>query len=935
MKIKKYTKLAVILILLGILASGIYIHVRSPQPYLISNTASFFYNRARLLNQDGYFPKTDEWNFAPEVWVQNYPFLTEYVAVYFYKLASVFSNTDFFDFMMRFPFFMYILIIIVGFVLLRDIYDDRVALLFGLFFTISYAGLWVTRIGYFTEESLGVFLIITTVYFLIKASSRHIIYKIFAVISLTLLYLTWQPPIIYFSIGILVILLTSLRNPSKVFWYLIFIFLPLILGHFISRYLIGIHYSPIDIFKETYISITQGSQEYFKIAFSRSRLSPVDLAGFIKRFCYYPGLLFLSIGSVFTLNRFKDIKYKIPFIFLILSMISLLRHLKFEYFALPFIVIVASIGASEVFSISISEKLRNRFKSTLLFLMDKISTIDKKVIFNILISIFMIMVFLIGYFTYDIYKFGLVSLKKNNILYDSVHSVRHGIDRENKKYVNLYHSVSGFARFRQELEKKGFNIDNLEYGRITKEKLRENDILVIGTQTYHGRKLSLKEIDLIVDFVKNGGSLLGITEHDNTSEAAVRFNRLFRHFDIRANFDLIKAPSTSTTTGSWIGIDVFTNHPINEDLSKLVIRSGCSLKTIYGIAFSNYKSWSKYKNKTNKEKSTITDSEKGPFPIIAARTFGKGKVLALSDHNLFSNSWLYYADNMKFLDNAFNWLGKKRINPSAIALICFIFLLIFITLFIEKAIKPLLKYSISFKFCLLLVLLFILGVFMPFIYDRSHESCNILLDIGHKPTIKFTNKYNDEGYYSFYANMTKLDKLKPYAKYVIGLNYKALFLVSPRERFIDSELDTIDRYLDYGKPVILMVDKASLLKDGGVRQLLDKYNIKVSVRKNKKPNAWFNFQGEPEIIKNVFWAKLNYLYDIKGTKPLVTLKNNKIRSNTVSYKRAGNSKIAIVTNLELFNNKALGIADKQPGLFQEQLSYLEFNLLNYLFRIIR
>jgi hypothetical protein len=234
---------------------------------------------------------------------------------------------------------------------------------------------------------------------------------------------------------------------------------------------------------------------------------------------------------------------------------------------------------------------------------------------------------------------------------------------------------------------------------------------------------------------------------------------------------------------------------------------------------------------------------------------------------------------------------------------------------------------------LLVTSLLIFGFSIFFMWDRFHESYDILIDIGHSPNINFAVKYNSRGYYSFYANMTKLRNLKPHADYSIKPNYKALFLVTPRKRFSEAELIMIDRYLNSGRPVILMIDEGVLVKDSGAMQLLKKYDIKVTIETNKNSKKMFDVFGESQLIKNVFRAKIDYLYNIRGVTPLITLKNDNLKSIALGSKKIKNSSLFIMANLELFNNRSLGVADKLPNIFQEQLSYLEFNFLEYLMQI--
>ncbi|MCG2718344.1 MAG: hypothetical protein L6408_05860 [Nanoarchaeota archaeon] len=345
------TKITYYLLLILILFAGIYIRTDDSFNVMTGNTITFFYARARDLHITNQYPVEDKLNYAPEVFKEDYPPLPAYFTVSLYRISNLFLNTSFYDFILFFPIFMYVILFILGFFIIGNLYNKTAGFFFSALLTIMPAANLLTRKGYYTEEALGVFLILLFFFFFIKSEKkRKYIYP--AIIALTLLTLTWQI-FILIQLGVLIYFIIYKKGISR---YLLILILPLLIGHIISVNIIGIDYSPVYMFKETYMGYKYESTEDFQIAFHRGKLKSMDISRYTEEYSYF-GLIFFMLGLFVCAKNFKKPKYSILLIYSILSFIAINKYIKFRFLALVFILILSSIGLDCAYKFDIFAKL--------------------------------------------------------------------------------------------------------------------------------------------------------------------------------------------------------------------------------------------------------------------------------------------------------------------------------------------------------------------------------------------------------------------------------------------------------------------------------------------------------------------------------------------------------------------------------------------------
>ncbi|MFX0039017.1 MAG: hypothetical protein ACFFCY_14900 [Promethearchaeota archaeon] len=224
-----------------------------------------------------------------------------------------------------------------------------------------------------------------------------------------------------------------------------------------------------------------------------------------------------------------------------------------------------------------------------------------------------------------------------------------------------------FTDFIQYLFDSEFKLGKIEAG-ITYEKLKKYDLFVLGVP-HLGPDLSIDEINDLVQYVKDGGSLLAINDGGGDYENKNNLSELTQHFGIRFNSDRLYDDKNFLKKNSHPIIKDFKSHFITRDISQIIHSNGCTLtidKSIENdnidiniIALSSENtSWHSYFNGDEWQ-----DKPEKHLPIISAIHFHLGKVVVIGNLSLFSSLSESYgiksAENFKLVTNITSWLLNK------------------------------------------------------------------------------------------------------------------------------------------------------------------------------------------------------------------------------------------------------------------------------------
>jgi hypothetical protein len=177
-----------------------------------------------------------------------------------------------------------------------------------------------------------------------------------------------------------------------------------------------------------------------------------------------------------------------------------------------------------------------------------------------------------------------------------------------------------------------------------------------------------EEIDILKDFVFNGGSLFLIGDHTDVFFMNKNLNELSRHFGIR-----FKQNSVYFIDGGWVITDPlnYRIHPATQYLKRFIWATGDSIKIsrpAFPLIYSSHVCFADEVNYfyENFFGNTKIDADEvfGSFCIMAGSRYGRGKIIAFTDSTCFNNYLMFSVGRRDLIAGVFRWLGNKgNTNP--------------------------------------------------------------------------------------------------------------------------------------------------------------------------------------------------------------------------------------------------------------------------------
>ncbi|MFX1502747.1 MAG: hypothetical protein ACFFDH_17430, partial [Promethearchaeota archaeon] len=240
-----------------------------------------------------------------------------------------------------------------------------------------------------------------------------------------------------------------------------------------------------------------------------------------------------------------------------------------------------------------------------------------------------------------------------------------GFDHSHNNKLTIENNA--FSDFIQYLFDSDFKLGKIEAG-VTYEKLNNYDLFIIGVP-HLGPELDPDEINDLVEYVKNGGSLLIINDGGGDYENKNNLSELTKNFGIVFNSDILFDNKDFSKENSHPIIRDFRSHFITRDITQIIHSNGCSIKIdksiededidVNGLAFSSENSsWQKYFNGDE-----WLEKSEHHLPIAGVSHFNTGKVVTIGNLSIFSSLNKSYGilagDNFKFVTNIVSWLLNK------------------------------------------------------------------------------------------------------------------------------------------------------------------------------------------------------------------------------------------------------------------------------------
>ena len=238
-------------------------------------------------------------------------------------------------------------------------------------------------------------------------------------------------------------------------------------------------------------------------------------------------------------------------------------------------------------------------------------------------------------------------MRKNNVLIDANHNEMLNIEDKD------------FSSFLDLLNRIDVNVRKNENDQLKLEILKETDLLLIGNPI--DDFFSSIEVKSVVDFVRSGGGLLLLSEYGSDYLQKTNLNEIAGKLGINFEKNLVKEVNKANQNYiSTLHITNFLKHPLTKNIREIKIGGSCSLslsKDSKPLLLTNQNSWPEVFNSSTEQ--WIKEDEEKEQIIAAFTEFGKGKVVAIGDIDIFtsdSNFGLNSLDNQKFIQNIINWL---------------------------------------------------------------------------------------------------------------------------------------------------------------------------------------------------------------------------------------------------------------------------------------
>lgn len=224
---------------------------------------------------------------------------------------------------------------------------------------------------------------------------------------------------------------------------------------------------------------------------------------------------------------------------------------------------------------------------------------------------------------------------------------------------------NSFVDFLQFMFEQGYALGKIQL-EISPEKLQAYDVFVVGNAS--DSYLEMEEIDTLVNYVREGGSLLVISDEGGDYTNRTNMSDLTEAFGVTFNSDIVIDETNHLKKPTFPVIETFEPHFITQNVQKIVHSSGCSLtirKSIESefidvtpLAYGGEEARRKIFNGRE-----WVEQPAARVPIIAASHYYKGKVVCLGNVSTFSSLGKHYGirvlDNRRLIANVFSWLVNK------------------------------------------------------------------------------------------------------------------------------------------------------------------------------------------------------------------------------------------------------------------------------------
>ncbi|TFG06661.1 MAG: hypothetical protein EU539_07025 [Promethearchaeota archaeon] len=243
-----------------------------------------------------------------------------------------------------------------------------------------------------------------------------------------------------------------------------------------------------------------------------------------------------------------------------------------------------------------------------------------------------------------------------------------GLDYSHNNKLTL--EATSYSDFTNYLFTSGYKLGKIEAGFVSKKKLEVYDMIILSSPK--NDHLSENEIEVLENYVKNGGCLLVISSMGGDYTNRTNLNELTQKFGFEFQPDEIHDSVNYVYLQKRPLITEIIPHVISDQIRKLVFSSACSLKildfiedeqniSIEVIAIGGLNTWHKIYDGTR-----WVEEDCPKIPLIVSVDYYDGRVVGFGNLSCFSSLSHEYGfsafDNNILIANLFKWLASGMVS---------------------------------------------------------------------------------------------------------------------------------------------------------------------------------------------------------------------------------------------------------------------------------
>jgi hypothetical protein len=312
----------------------------------LGNLSAYYFDKFNRVATSGGLLAEDIWEFAPDKNPENVPPGLAYFGAGVFKLARlIVPKITPLGFGAWLPVFIYLIFGLTVFILFWQVERSPLAAIL-LLAVVTLAPIFAsyTEYAYLVQEPLGALFLFLAVYFIANSLRSRLDFAA-AILSVAALILTWQqfPLFIFVALGLILAAIFLKKIPEAKAVTVILVG-GILIAEFISRVIIGIHYSVLGMIQEIIlgsIMLHSGNPDFLTamVNIDWRRSTPA-------KFYYWYGpltALLVGWGLFASWLRRKDFRFLVSLVFGVAALVLLWQFQKERIFA--FGMLLFTIGA--------------------------------------------------------------------------------------------------------------------------------------------------------------------------------------------------------------------------------------------------------------------------------------------------------------------------------------------------------------------------------------------------------------------------------------------------------------------------------------------------------------------------------------------------------------------------------------------------------------